>query len=76
MNSYKKTFWGSVVAFFIGTSCCWLGSLAVWLGGAAFIGIISSIIEDAQILILGVGIILLALSIWSYLKFIKKKPTE
>jgi len=37
MKRYKKTLLGSMAAFFIGTSCCWLSSLGVWLGGAAFL---------------------------------------
>ncbi|MFK8058220.1 MAG: hypothetical protein AB8F78_18990 [Saprospiraceae bacterium] len=61
-------------AFFIGTSCCWLTSLALWVGGAAAIGTLASIIEDAQGVLIGVGSTLLLLSMFLYLKH-KKRTT-
>ncbi|MBK7635173.1 MAG: hypothetical protein IPJ13_13535 [Saprospiraceae bacterium] len=36
-TNYKKSFFGSIIAFILGTSCCWLTSLAVWLGGATIL---------------------------------------
>ncbi|MFK7969045.1 MAG: hypothetical protein AB8F95_01700 [Bacteroidia bacterium] len=68
MNSYKKTLLGSIAAFFIGTSCCWLSSLAIWLGGAAFIGTIASLVEDFQSILIGLGAALLIMSIVLYVK--------
>ncbi|MBK8517078.1 MAG: hypothetical protein IPL55_12595 [Saprospiraceae bacterium] len=59
--NYKKTFFGSVLAFILGTSCCWLTSLAVWLGAtiltafAAFIGRFNNIIITLAILLLIFG---------------------
>jgi len=57
MKHYSKTFFGSIVAFVLGTSCCWLSSMAIWFGGAALVGIIGSFFENIQtlLLILGVG---------------------
>lgn len=62
--NYKKSFWGSIVAFVLGTSCCWLTSLAVWFGGATiltafatFLGRFNTIIIIFAILLLGLGII-------------------
>ena len=68
MKNYKKTFWGSMIAFFIGTSCCWLSTLAIWLGGAVFIGTLSSWIEDVQILIIVLAIVLLITTFYFYIK--------
>ncbi|MEE9372172.1 MAG: hypothetical protein V3V00_03890 [Saprospiraceae bacterium] len=68
MKNYKKTFWGSIVAFFVGTSCCWLGTLAIWIGGAAFVGTITGLIEDVQFLLVGLGIMLLMFTIFLYVK--------
>ena len=62
--NYKKSFWGSIIAFVIGTSCCWLTSLAVWFGGvtiltafATFLGRFNTIIIIFAVLLLGLGII-------------------
>lgn len=71
MRNYKKTFWGSIAAFFVGTSCCWLSTLAIWIGGAAFVGTITSLIEDVQILLIGLGIMLLIVTIFLYVKMRK-----
>jgi hypothetical protein len=74
--NYKKSFLGSILAFILGTSCCWLTSLAVWLGGATiltaittFIGRFNSIIIIFAILLLGLGII----QLWTHRRKIKKQ---
>ncbi|MGB1243367.1 MAG: hypothetical protein ACPG49_12640 [Chitinophagales bacterium] len=72
-ESYKKTLLGSFVAFFIGTSCCWLSSLAVWFGGVALFGVIVSFIEDLQWILILLGILLGVVSIVLYLQ---KKAKE
>jgi len=53
MKIYKKTFLGSIMAFFVGTSCCWLTSIAIWIGGATFIGTIVSLLKIYKFLLLG-----------------------
>lgn len=68
MKPYKKTLVGSIVAFFIGTSCCWLSSLAIWIGGATFIGVLGTFIGDIQILLISAGLILLISSLFLFLR--------
>lgn len=67
-GNYKKSFLGSIIAFILGTSCCWLTSLAVWFGGATiltafatFLGRFNSIIIIFALLLLGLGIIQLSI---------------
>lgn len=72
MANYKKTFWGAVVAFFIGTSCCWMSALAVWIGGATVLGLVSSFFESIQGAILVVGGFLALLSIFLYFRAAKR----
>ena len=60
--NYKKTFLGSIIAFILGTSCCWLSSLAIWIGGAAVLGTIANFIEDIQVFLMILGGILLLVS--------------
>ena len=76
MKNHKKTFWGSLIAFFIGTSCCWLSSLAIWVGGATFFGVVIKWIENFQTQIVLLGIILAIISIYLYQKSKRRKPPE
>jgi DMSO/TMAO reductase YedYZ heme-binding membrane subunit len=76
MKNYKKTFLGSLVAFFVGTSCCWLSSLAIWIGGVAFFGTITNLIEDVQVFLIILGTILLIITLFSYLKMRKKNDKK
>jgi len=75
MKDYKKTFFGSVVAFFVGTSCCWLSSLAIWIGGATLFGTLITFIEDMQGLLIGLGILLAVISVYLYFKRRNTKGT-
>lgn len=68
MKDYKKTFIGSIVAFFIGTSCCWLSSLAIWIGGATILGTVSSFVDRVQIPLVGLGVVLLLVAVYSFVK--------
>jgi len=68
MKHYRKTFFGSIIAFVLGTSCCWISSLAIWLGGAALVGVIGSYIESMQILLLVLGVGFGILTVFLYLK--------
>jgi len=68
MIHHKKTLWASLGAFFVGTSCCWLSSLVIWLGGASLIGSAITFIEDIQMLLLSLGGILALVSLYLYLK--------
>ena len=76
MKNYKKTILGSFIAFFVGTSCCWLSTMAIWIGGAAFLGTIASLIEDVQVIIICLAILLLIVSVILYLKRRGKRPNK
>lgn len=66
MKTYVKTFIGGMIAFFVGTSCCWLSSLAIWIGGAAFIGVLVQWIESLQVQLIVLGIVLVMVSGYLY----------
>jgi len=66
MKSYRKTLLGSLVAFFIGTSCCWLGSAAIFIGGATSIGVILTWVEGFQTQIISLGVLLAIISAITY----------
>ncbi len=74
-TNYKKSFLGSVLAFILGTSCCWLTSLAVWLGGASiltafatFVGRFNTAIIIFATLLFGLGII----QLWTHRRKFKR----
>lgn len=73
MEHYKKTLLGSVAAFFIGTSCCWLSSLALWLGGAGFIGLLTKYLGYAQIPLIAFGGLLMMISVYLFRQGKKRK---
>lgn len=76
MKIHKKTFLGSIIIFFVGTSCCWLSTLAIWIGGVAFIGTITSFIENTQVLLISIGAILLILSIVLFIRNKRKSSNK
>jgi len=76
MKNYKKTLFGSLISFVVGTSCCWISSLVVWLGGIAFAGTIANFIESTQSLFIVVSILLVAVSIILYLKSRRTKSVD
>jgi membrane protein implicated in regulation of membrane protease activity len=61
--NYKKTFIGSIVAFVLGTSCCWLTSLVVWLGGATFLTVFATFLGKFQIVIIIFAVLLFMLGL-------------
>lgn len=67
----KKTFIGSLVAFFLGTSCCWISSLVIWLGGAALLTSFANHFGQLQYVFLFIGIFLSVLSAVLYFKTTK-----
>ena len=69
----KNTFWGSVTALIIGSSCCWISSLAIWLGGATLLTATATFIGDLQGLLLGIGFLL---GFVSFLLFLKNKKVS
>jgi len=58
-TNYKKSFLGSILAFILGTSCCWLTSLAVWLGGATVLTIFATFLGQHHTLFIILGLCLL-----------------
>jgi len=64
MKHYKKTIIGSIVTFILGTSCCWLSSLAIWLGGVTFISTVITFIENTQIQFILLSTVLAIISIY------------
>ena len=74
MKDYKKSLFGSIIAFFVGTSCCWMSSLAIWVGGATLFGSLITFIEDIQLLLLVLGSLLAIVSF--YLYFQKRRSKD
>lgn len=56
--NHKKTFIGSLIAFFLSVSCCWISALAIWLGGATMITSFATYFDKLQYAIIGIGIFL------------------
>ena len=57
MDKYKKIFLGSITAFILGISCCWMSSLTIWIGGASLVGTILHFVEDLQWVLLLLGLL-------------------
>ena len=68
MDVWKKNLFKGVAALIVGTSCCWLSALAVWLGGATLLGLIAIQIERIQIPLVVIGTILILVALNSYFK--------
>ena len=68
MKDFKKPLIGSVVAFFVGTSCCWMSSLAIWFGGMAFFGLFLQWVADFQVQLILLGVVLGVFSVYLYQK--------
>jgi len=66
--NHKNTFWGSVLAFFIGTSCCWMSALAIWLGGATMLTWTTTFIESIQELLIFAGALLGVISLFLFFR--------
>lgn len=66
MKDYKKTLWGSIITFVIGTSCCWISALAAWIGGVAIAGTVVVFMENMQSAFLVLGGMLALASVWLY----------
>lgn len=64
----KKTFIGSLIAFFLGTSCCWISSLAIWLGGVTIMTSFAAYLGKMQVFIIAIGIFLGILSLILFFK--------
>ena len=67
-TNYKKSFLGSILAFILGTSCCWLTSLAVWLGGATVLTVISRFAHQYNSIILSVALLFFIVGLYQLWK--------
>ena len=64
--NYKKSILGSSFAFIIATSCCWLPSLIMAIGGGSTLLGISSGIEKLSGVFIAVGVGLLGFGIYQF----------
>jgi hypothetical protein len=67
-TNYKKSLLGSIVAFVLGTSCCWLTSLAIWFGGATFLTILSRFVHEYNTSILIIAALFLGIGLYQFWK--------
>ena len=72
-TNYKKSFLGSLLAVVLGTSCCWLTSLAIWLGGATFLTVLARFVNDYDTLILGVAALFFVVGMYQFWRYKKGK---
>jgi hypothetical protein len=65
--NHKNTFIGSIIAIFLGSSCCWLTTFAAWIGGGAIITAIVAMVDlvNGYLIILGVVLALAALFLFA-----------
>lgn len=75
-TKYKKTFLGSIIAFVLGTSCCWLTSLAVWLGGATILTVLSQFVNKYDTIILSIALLLFLVGLYQLWKHKKGKSSK
>jgi len=64
---------GSIVSLVLGTSCCWLSSIAIWFGGITFINAVVQFIENVQMQFIILSTILGIISIFLYHKNKERK---
>ena len=72
-ENYKKSLLGSILAFILGTSCCWITSLAVWLGGATILTLISKFVDKYNSIILAVALLCLIVAGYQFRTHWKKQ---
>lgn len=64
MENNKWTLISGFAAILIGTSCCWLSSLAIWIGGATLLGATTTYTESILIPMIIIGFLLLLLGFY------------
>jgi membrane protein implicated in regulation of membrane protease activity len=67
-NNYEKTFLGSIIALILGTSCCWLTTLAVWLGGATIFTSLVAFFTKTETAFIILAVLLFLLSVYQFYK--------
>ncbi len=74
-TNYKKSFLASIFAVILGTSCCWLTSLAIWIGGATLLTVISKFAHQYNTIILTIALLFFIVGIYQFWKHKKRKAT-
>lgn len=64
--NYKKSLIGSFIALLLGSSCCWLTTLAAWVGGVSIVTAFVSIIGKIEIYLIALGVFLGVLGLILY----------
>lgn len=72
-KNYTKTFIGSLAAFFLSISCCWISALALWIGGATLLTSLATYLGKIQYLLVGIGIFLSVVSLVLFFRNPKEK---
>ena len=68
MFNHKNTFIGSVIALFLGTSCCWLTTLAAWIGSATLITAIVTVMDKLDLYFMAIGFVLAGTALFLYVR--------
>ena len=61
---YKKSFLASFITFVLGTSCCWITSLAIWFGGATILTLFANFLGKYNIIFIVFAILFLGIGIY------------
>jgi len=69
--NYKKSIIGSIIAFVIATSCCWLPALIIMLGGASSMLAFAKGIEQFSGVFMVIGALSLVYGVFLYYKIRK-----
>lgn len=72
MHNQRKTFFSGLIAILLGSSCCWLSTMAVWAGGVGLLGVLANYTEKIQVLLLLVGFTLILIASYKFIKTNKK----
>ncbi len=64
MDKHKKTLIGSVIAFIIGTSCCWVSSILLWIGATGIMVTVVNYLEDIREIVIEIGLLLALVSMY------------
>lgn len=70
-TSIIKIIISSAAAVVLGTSCCWISALGVWVGGFTFVGVVIMIIKDFRLLATIGSVVLLIIAFLLYTRLTK-----
>jgi len=66
MKTKHKTFFAGLISIVIGTSCCWLTTIVIWVGGAGTVAYLIKHVEKIQTPMLILGAVLLFIAAYKY----------